>query len=332
MTYEVEVLPSGLKFTVQKGQTLLQGALSEGIMLLHSCREGTCGTCKGTVVKGEIDHGNSDLDILSEQERTEGAALFCQAKPESDLTIHAPEVSELKGISVQKTAARLIAKEKISQDVVILNLALPPAINFNYYPGQYIEIILKNGATRSYSMANLPSEQNLLQLHIRNTGGLFSSFAYDELEPRTLLRIEGPFGSFYLRDSERPMVFLASGTGFAPIKALLKQLASSNNKRPVHMYWGGRVLKDLYMHDWMQDFAQQHSWVRYTPVLSEQGQNEGWAGATGLVHQQVLQDFSDLSEFEVYACGNPLMVDAAREDFVLKAKLAQGRFFADAFI
>lgn len=332
MSYKVDVQPSGQIFEVTEDQTLLEAALAEGMMLRHSCREGTCGTCKGKVLAGQVDHADSDLEVLSQTERDEGLALFCRAKACSDLQIHAPEVTELRGISIQKTAARVGSIDRISDDVTILRLLLPPSMPFNYFPGQYAEVILKDGSRRSYSMASVPGEDNQLEWHIRNTGGMFSRFVYEELKEKTLLRLEGPFGTFYLRDTNKPMVFLASGTGFAPIKALLDQLAAQNNTRPVQLYWGGRQLKDLYMHQWVVDFAANHDWLTYIPVLSEAEQTDNWAGATGYVHHQVLADFDSLSDHEVYACGNPLMVDSAREDFIQQRDLDADNFFADAFV
>lgn len=332
MSYQIDVQPSGHKFDVKEDQTVLEAALQEGILLRHSCREGTCGTCKGKLISGQIDHADSDIEVLTQAERDEGYALFCRAKASSDLQIYAPEVSELKGISIQKTAARVAELERVSDDVVIVRLMLPPSVTFNYFPGQYIEVILKDGTRRSYSMATVPGENAQLEWHIRNTGGVFSSFAYDGLKERALLRLEGPFGTFFIQDTDKPMVFVGSGTGFAPLKAMLTQLENQHNTRPVSLYWGGRKLKDLYMHDWVNDFAAKNVWLTYTPVLSEAVETDGWTGATGYVHQQVLADFDSLSNYEVYACGNPLMVDSAREDFIKMRNLSEENFFADAFV
>lgn len=331
MSYQVDVQPSGHEFAIEKEQTILEAALQDGIMLRHSCREGTCGTCKGKVLSGQVDHADTDITVLTQAERDEGYALFCRAKTCSDLQIYAPEVTELRGITIQKTAARVATLEHVSDDVVIVRLMLPPSVTFNYYPGQYIEVILKDGSRRSYSMASLPGE-NGLEWHIRNTGGTFSAFAYSGLKERALLRLEGPFGTFFIQDTNNPMVFVGSGTGFAPLKAMLLQLESQNNKRPVSMYWGGRQLKDLYMHEWVEAFAAKHDWLTYTPVLSEAVAGANWTGATGFVHQQVLADFDSLNGYEVYACGNPLMVDSARQDFIAERQLSENNFFADAFV
>lgn len=332
MSYQVDVQPANLTFPVTEGQTLLEAALIDGTMLPHSCREGTCGTCKGRVIAGQVDHADSRLDVLTQSERNEGYALFCRAKVCSDVSLLVPEVSKIKGISIQKMAARVGGIERISHDVTILQLQLPPSFIFNYLPGQYIEVVLKDGSRRSYSMASVPSETNRIEWHIRNTGGVFSHFVYNELKERTLLRLEGPYGSFYLRDSEAPMIFVASGTGFAPIKALLEQLAIQNNVRPVALYWGGRQLDDLYMDAWVRDFVAQHNWITYKPVLSDPTAEDNWTGATGFVHHQVLTDYDSLVDYEVYVCGNPLMVHAAQEDFIKLRQLREHHFFADAFI
>lgn len=332
MSYQIDVQPSGHEFEISPEQTILEAALQDGIMLRHSCREGTCGTCKGKVISGQIDHADSDIEVLTQAERDEGYALFCRAKTCSNLQIYAPEVTELRGITIQKTAARVAELERISDDVVIVRLMLPPSVTFNYFPGQYIEVILKDGSRRSYSMATVPGEGAQLEWHIRNTGGTFSSFAYNGLKERALLRLEGPFGTFFIQDTDKPMVFVGSGTGFAPLKAMLLQLENQNNTRPVSLYWGGRQLKDLYMHEWVQAFAAKHDWLTYTPVLSEAVEADDWTGATGFVHQQVLADFESLENYEVYACGNPLMVDSAREDFINQRSLNEQNFFADAFV
>ena len=332
MSYQVDVQPVGLAFEISTEQTLLEAALADGMMLRHSCREGTCGSCKGKVLAGQVDHADSDLAVLTQAERDDGYALFCRAKACSDLQIHAPEVSELKGISIQKTAARVSSVNRVSHDVTIVRLQLPPTLSFNYFPGQYAEVILKDGSRRSYSMATTPNEDNQLEWHIRNTGGVFSQFAYQDLKERALLRLEGPYGTFYLRDTAKPMVFVASGTGFAPIQALLLQLADQANTRPVALYWGGRQLQDLYLHQWVVDFAIEHSWLTYIPVLSDLNSDDNWQGATGFVHHQVLADFQSLSGYEVYACGNPLMVDSARDDFINQRGLNSEDFFADAFV
>lgn len=335
MTFQVDIQPSGHTYTLDVDKSILDGALADGLMLKHSCREGTCGSCKCKVVSGSVDHDNSSLEVLSEAERAEGMVLACRARATSDLVIDAPEVGELRGICVQETAARVGSIDKVSGDVAIVRLMLPPSgPEFRYYPGQYIDVQLKDGTRRSYSMATRVAVDNQLELHIRHMpSGKFSGYVFEAMKPREMVKLAGPYGSFYLRDSERPMIFLASGTGFAPIQALLEQLRErGDNHRPVYLYWGGRQRQDLYRHQQLLEWEAEHPWLHYTPVLSEPTPECAWQGATGFVHQQVIKDFQSLRDYEVYACGAPIVVDSARRDYVGQLGLAAEHFYADAFV
>ena len=334
MSYQIEILPVGLNCPTSSDQTILDAALADGLMLKHSCRTGTCGTCKGKIISGEVEHGDSPLDVLSLEERLQGMALFCCAKAKSDLVIEAPEVTELRGISIQQMGARVASIDKVSHDVAILKLMLAPGATFGYFPGQYMQVLLKDGSRRSYSMATCTAQGNQLELHIRHKPeGVFSGHVFTALQPKAVLRIEGPFGSFYLRNTDRPIILLASGTGFAPIQAILEQLrARGDNRRPVYLYWGGRRREDLYRHEQLLAWESEMSWLRYTPVLSEPTQACDWQGATGFVHRQVFKDFQALKDFEVYACGAPIVVDSARREYVRDLALDDENFFADAFV
>ncbi|MDY7065772.1 CDP-6-deoxy-L-threo-D-glycero-4-hexulose-3-dehydrase reductase [Pseudomonas extremaustralis] len=333
MSYQLQILPVDLSCPLLPEQTVLDAALADGLMLKHSCRTGTCGSCKGQVLSGDVDHGDSSLEVLSAAERAQGLALFCCATARSDLVIEAPEVTALRGISIQQMGVRVASIDKVSSDVAVLRLMLAPGAGFDYFPGQYVQVLLKDGSRRSYSMATRSARDNQLELHIRHMpGGVFSGHVFNALQPKAILRMEGPFGSFYLRDSERPMVFLASGTGFAPIQALLEQLRESDNRRPVYLYWGGRRREDLYRHEQLLAWEAQLPWLRYTPVLSDPTPACDWQGATGFVHRQVLSDFQSLKGFEVYACGAPIVVDSARRDYVELRQLEAADFYADAFV
>ena len=333
MSYQLQILPVDLSCPLLPGQTVLDAALADGLMLKHSCRTGTCGSCKGQVLSGDVDHGDSSLEVLSAAERAQGLALFCCATARSDLVIEAPEVTALRGISIQQMGVRVASIDKVSSDVAVLRLMLAPGAGFDYFPGQYVQVLLKDGSRRSYSMATRSARDNQLELHIRHMpGGVFSGHVFNALQPKAILRMEGPFGSFYLRDSERPMIFLASGTGFAPIQALLEQLRESDNRRPVYLYWGGRRREDLYRHEQLLAWEAQLPWLRYTPVLSDPTPACDWQGATGFVHRQVLSDFQSLKGFEVYACGAPIVVDSARRDYVELRQLEAAYFYADAFV
>jgi len=333
MSYQLQILPVDLSCPLLPEQTVLDAALADGLMLKHSCRTGTCGSCKGQVLSGDVDHGDSSLEVLSAAERAQGLALFCCATARSDLVIEAPEVTALRGISIQQMGVRVASIDKVSSDVAVLRLMLAPGAGFDYFPGQYVQVLLKDGSRRSYSMATRSARDNQLELHIRHMpGGVFSGHVFNALQPKAILRMEGPFGSFYLRDSERPMIFLASGTGFAPIQALLEQLRESDNRRPVYLYWGGRRREDLYRHEQLLAWEAQLPWLRYTPVLSDPTPACDWQGATGFVHRQVLSDFQSLKGFEVYACGAPIVVDSARRDYVELRQLEAADFYADAFV
>lgn len=333
MSFRLQIEPVGLSCPASAGQTVLDAALADGLMLKHSCRTGTCGSCKGRLLSGEVDHGDSPLDVLSQAEREQGLALFCCARARSDLVIEAPEVTELRGISIQQMGARVGSIDKVSHDVAVLRLMLAPGSSFNYFPGQYVQVLLKDGSRRSYSMATAAPRDQQLELHIRHMpGGVFSGHVFNGLQPKAILRMEGPFGSFFLREGEAPMVFLASGTGFAPIQALLEQLREQGNRRPVYLYWGGRRREDLYRHEQLLAWEAELPWLRYTPVLSEPTAACDWQGATGFVHRQVMQDFHSLKGFEVYACGAPVVVESARREYVAERGLLEADFYADAFV
>ncbi len=337
MSFKVTVQPSQHEFTVEEGQSVLDGALAAGIVLPYSCRNGACSTCKGKVIEGSYDAGASPAQILSPEDLEHGYTLFCQARPSSDLTIEAHEIRMASDIQIRKMPARVMGLEKAADDVMLVKLQLPAADPFRYYAGQYIEFILKDGRRRSYSMATTPNENNLVELHIRHTpGGVFTDHVFGagetQMKVREILRVEGPFGSFFLReDNQKPLVFLASGTGFAPIKAIVERMIVNGDRRKAVLYWGGRRPADLYMHELAQQWTKDLPDFSYVPVISEALPEDGWTGRQGFVHQAVLQDIPDLSGHQVYACGAPVMVDSARRDFIQLNGLPEDEFFADAF-
>lgn len=338
MSFKVAVQSSHHEFTVAEGQTILDGALDAGIVLPYSCRDGACSTCKGKVVSGSYDAGHCPAQTLSPEDLAAGYTLFCQARPSSDLVIEAQEIRMASDIQIRKMPSRVMGLDRVADDVAIVSLQLPPADPLHYYAGQYLQFILKDGRRRSYSMANPPSEANLVELHIRHMpGGAFTDrvFGLDPvpLKVRDILRVEGPFGSFFLReDSDKPIIFVASGTGFAPIKAIIERMAAGGNTRPATLYWGGRRPADLYMHQKALEWARTLPGFTYVPVMSDAEPEDAWAGRTGFVHRAVMEDFPDLSGHQVYACGAPVMVNAARTDFTHQLGLPEAEFFADAFI
>jgi CDP-4-dehydro-6-deoxyglucose reductase len=275
--------------------------------------------------------------ILTPEEREAGYTLLCQARATSDLVVESREIRLASDIQVRKLPSRVTSITRPAADVAVLQLQLPATETFKFYAGQYVELILKDGKRRSYSMANPPHSAAALELHIRHLpGGLFTDHVFGvgatQMKEREILRIEGPMGSFFLReDSDLPIVMLASGTGFAPIKAIIEHMVEQGVKRPVTLYWGGRRPADLYMHAMAQNWAATIPNFRYVPVVSDALPEDAWTGRTGFVHKAVMADFPDLSGYQVYACGAPIVVDSARRDFVAHCKLPDDAFFADSF-
>lgn len=333
MTFQVTVQPSGRQFNCEDGETVLTAAIRNGVGLPYGCKNGACGTCKGKIVAGSVTHGKHQDKALSATEEESGGSLFCCATPHGDLVIEAREVLGAGEFPIKKLPSRVAKVERVTDDVTIISLQLPASERLQYFAGQYIEFLLKDGKRRSYSMANAPHLDETITLHIRHMpGGLFTDHVFKAMKERDILRFEGPLGSFFLREeSTKPIVFVASGTGFAPIKAIIEHAAYEKTERPMVLYWGGRRPKDLYMHALCEEWARTLPHFKYVPVMSEALPEDGWSGRTGFVHRAVMEDFPDLSQHQVYACGVPVMVDAAKRDFVAQCKLPEEEFFADSF-
>jgi len=337
VSYQVTLKTSGKQFTVTQDETVLEAALRQGINLPYGCKNGACGSCKGKVLEGQITHGQHSENALSRTDETAGGILFCCSHPQSDLLIEAREVQGAGDIAIRKVPCRVNTISKPSNDVAILKLQLPAAERFQFLAGQYLEFLLKDGQRRAYSIANAPEQEGPLELHIRHLpGGLFTDFVFGAVSPalkeKDILRFEGPLGSFFLReDSKKPIIFLAAGTGFAPIKSIIEQMQTKKIERPIELYWGGRRPSDLYLSDLCKTWEQEIPNFKYIPVISDGLPEDAWRGRTGFVHQAVIDDHPSLKDFQVYACGAPVMVNAAREDFSSKCHLPKEEFFADSF-
>ena len=336
MSFQISVQPSGRSFEALPGETMLAAAIRAGVGLPYGCKDGACGSCKCRKLEGTVVHGPHQAKALSEEEAAAGYVLTCCAIPHSDVVLESRNVTDESAFPIKKMPVRVAQLTKLSHDVMQVRLQLPATETFRYHAGQYVEFLLRDGSRRAYSMGNEPSTQLTspgLELHIRHMpGGKFTDHVFGVMKEKEILRVEGPFGSFYLRDdSAAPIVLLASGTGFAPIKALVEQMYVNGITRPAVLYWGGRRPGDLYLHHWMLARVAEMPHLTYIPVVSDALPEDGWTGRTGFVHQAVMDDFSDLSGHQVYACGAPIVVDSARDAYRAHRGLPEEEFYADAF-
>jgi CDP-4-dehydro-6-deoxyglucose reductase len=333
MASQITVEPSGQTFSANEQETILEAALRHGVAVQYGCRNGACGACKCKVVQGAVSQEGYATPALSDQDKANGLALMCCARAEDDVTIEATLLQSAPEMTIKTLPCRVESIEKV-HDVAVLRLKLPSSERLVFRAGQYIDILLKDGKKRSFSLANAPHDDAFLELHIRNqAGGFFSDYVFNQMKPGEMLRFNGPLGSFYLReDDDEPIILLASGTGFAPIKGIVEHALRQGSQRKMIFYWGARTRADLYMSALAEQWQAEHPGLfSYIPVLSEASADDAWSGRQGLVHQAVLDDFSDLSAHHVYACGAPVMVEAAHRSFIAERNLPEIAFFSDAF-
>ncbi|MFM7697182.1 MAG: CDP-6-deoxy-delta-3,4-glucoseen reductase [Limnohabitans sp.] len=336
MAFQVLVQPSERAFSVEAGETVLSAGIRQGVGMPYGCKDGACGSCKCKKISGDLQMATYQAKALSESELAQGMVLTCRATPLSDLVLESRQVTRADAFPIRKMPVRVASMEKLSHDVMRIGLQLPSTETMKYHAGQYVEFLLRDGSRRAYSMANAPHTlmdgAPVIDLHIRHMpGGKFTDHVFGAMKEKEIQRIEAPLGSFYLReDSDKPMVLLASGTGFAPIKALIEHMQHRQIKRPARLYWGGRRPADLYMHDWVKAQCECMPHLHYVPVVSDALPEDNWQGRTGFVHAAVLQDIPDLSGYQVYACGAPVVIDAAQRDYALQGLPAEA-FFADSF-
>ena len=333
MTFQITVQPSGHQFSCEADETVLSAAIRAGVGLPYSCKSGACSSCKGKIVSGNVQHKPYQTRSLTEDEAAAGYSLLCCAVPQGDLVVQAREVAGSSDYPIKKMPSRVTTIEKVAPDVVVLTLQLPASERLHYRAGQYIEILLRDNKRRSYSMASAPADGGPVTLHIRHLpGGLFTDQVFGTMKERDILRFEGPMGTFFLReDSEKPVVLLASGTGFAPLKAIVEHMINEQSPRPITLYWGARRPHDLYMDALCRQWAADLPQFTYVPVVSAALPEDAWSGRTGFVHQAVMADLPDMSAYQVYACGAPIVVESANRDFVQLCQLPADEFYADAF-
>jgi CDP-4-dehydro-6-deoxyglucose reductase len=327
MAFNITIKPSNHQYACEADETILEAGIRHGFTMPYSCRDGVCGACKGRILQGEVDYGEYQPFALTDGEKAQGMALFCRSKPKTDLVIESHEATSSADIPVKTLPCRVQKMVRLTDDIMVLYLMLPSNERMQFLAGQYIDILQKDDKPRSFSLANAPHDDEFLELHIRNIpGGKFTQHVFNGMKERDILRIKGPLGSFRLHeDSDKPILFIASGTGFAPVKAIIEHALQLGVQRPMHFYWGVRKQADLYMLEKIEQW-KSHG-IKFTPVVSD----EAWPGRGGFVHQAVLEDFTDLSGYQVYACGSPVMVEAAHMKFTGERSLPADEFFSDAF-
>ncbi len=332
MSYQVTVKSTGHHFEVEDDESVLDAALRQGLTLPYGCRGGSCGACAGQVIEGAFSYANGLPKGISEEDHGDNKALFCQAKCSSDLIIDVAELEVAGEIKPRMLPVRVQHKDELAHDVMRLQLKLPKTERLQFMAGQYLDFILKNGHRRAFSIANAPHDDEFIELHIRHTvGGEFTDYVFDAMQDKALLRIEAPLGTFFLREeTERPWIFVGGGTGFAPLKSMVEHSLAKDESRPMHLFWGVRALRDLYLPDLPKKWADDHDNVSFTPVLSDPVDEDQWQGETGWVHEAVLKAFPDLGAYDIYIGGPPVMVDACRDAF-LAAGASMDHMFSDSF-
>jgi CDP-4-dehydro-6-deoxyglucose reductase len=332
MPYQVTIASSGHTFSVEPSETVLDAALRQGIILPYGCRNGNCGSCKGDIITGSIDYREGLPPALNADEAGRNKALFCQARPGSDLTIKIREVDAARDIDIRTLPCRVNKLEHLAHDVIRIYLKIPQSERLQFLAGQYIDVLLKDHAPRAFSIANAPHDDDFIELHIRNvSGGFFSAHVFNQMQEKAMLRIKGPLGTFFLREnSHRPAILIGGGTGFAPLKGILEHAFYTSVSKPLHLFWGVRACRDLYLKELPEQWVQEHDNFSYTPVLSEPLTGDNWDGDTGFVTSSVIRHYPDLSGFDVYMSGPPVMVEAGHSLFKQHG-LDENRFFSDAF-
>ena len=330
MSCKVTVQSSHHEFSVDDGETILDAALRQGVGLPYGCRNGFCGACKGKVVSGEVSYEEAPGG-LSDDDRAAGQAFFCKAHPRGDVTIEVDELTA-EEIKPEVFTGKVVKLEQLADDVMLVGVSLPDEARLQFRAGQYIDLFMQDGRKRAFSLANAPHRDEMLELHIRHVeGGEFTGHVFDGMQLGDEIKLEGPLGSFHLReDSERPILLVGGGTGFAPLKGIVEHAFAENLKNEMHLYWGARAEKDLYLNELPTSWAAINGHFHYVPVLSQPEEGSGWSGRTGWVHEAVAADHGDLSGFDVYMSGPPAMIDSAKKLFMEKG-VPEDRIFSDAF-
>jgi CDP-4-dehydro-6-deoxyglucose reductase len=328
MSHKVQVEPSAHQFTVEDDETVLDAAIRQGINIPYGCRNGFCGACRATLKSGHILYPEGPPPVMGDQETD--VCYTCQATLESDVTLDIVEITQARDIQPRTMPSKIIHIERLNEDVIRLYLKLPEGERLQFLAGQYLNFILQDGSKRAFSIANAPHDDEAIELHIRHVkGGTFTDMLFNGMQEKTILRIEAPLGSYFLReDSDKPVILMGGGTGFAPLKGIIEHAFQIGVQRPLHLYWGVRSQADLYLPGLPRQWAHQYPNFQYTPVLSEP--DDAWSGKTGWVHEAVIADYPDLSAYEVYMSGPPPMIQAGQAAFLTHG-LTKEALYSDSF-
>ena len=330
--YTITIANSGREFEVEDGESVLSAALRQGVMLPYSCKNGTCGSCKGKVVSGSVNYPFHPPMALDQDEIDAGDALLCQAAPLEDLVIEAREISAIRDIDVRMFPTRVVGKELLAPNVMKLRLKLPASQRLQFLAGQYVDSLLPGGKRRAFSIANSPGMEDEIELHIRHVdGGDFTGWVFNELKLRDILRFEGPLGTFFVRNDkpERPLIMMGGGTGFAPLKSMIEDLLEHGDQRPIDLYWGARNTDELYLDPLPTRWEKEYEHITYHRAVDPCAVSTPGC-FQGFVHEAVLKDHPDLRGFDVYMSGPPAMIESAKREFT-GAGLPENRLFYDSF-
>ena len=328
--------PGGLAVIARPGETLLEAGLRAGLTLPYDCRAGGCGQCLCTVLNGRVDPGPYQPAALTEAMRARGQALMCCAVALDDVELDV-DIATLGATAIAATAprrwrGRIDSIEQLADDVMRVRISPPGGERIAFTAGQYINIVLDDGQRRAFSFANPPHDNALIELHVRRIPcGRFTTQVFTTMKPGDPIDFEGPLGRFTLRESERPILFVAGATGFAPIKSIVEDAFMRGLRRPMQLYWGVRHAQDLYALELTKRWQREHPNFSVVPVLSDAAPDDPWPGRRGFVHEAMLADHPDLSGYEVYACGSVKMVEAAVPAFMAQG-LGEQFCFSDAFV
>jgi len=335
--HSVRIEPHGRTLRVTPGQPILQAALSAGLNLPHSCKSGHCGSCRARLLAGAIHYPDGPPLGITAEEVGRGDILLCQARADSDLTVRARLIASVADVEIKTLPCRIARLTPLAPDVMQLWLRLPAVERLRFHPGQYLDVLLENGRRRSFSIASPPHDSEALELHVRRVNGggfserLFGAAAgVGSLGTGALLRIEGPIGQFSYREGLGPVLMVAGGTGFAPLKSMLRHMLETGIRRDLHLYWGARHTQDVYEEALVLEWVRRHPQLKFTAVLSEASAAEAAHHRAGWVHEALLADYPDLARFEVYAAGPPAMIEAMRTHFP-RHGLSTQRLYFDSF-